>query len=306
MLSICWIALVTLHVLVANISATVPLYAIWLDWWEVACKYPSAGDFSGRLILNSLYAVLLAIAIGLVMLFFPIHASQTSPWEFFGTLPSGVRMNFVGEIAFHLVLVGAALWLWRRPHPSRANRVVRRVLALLAATNLLYHFPLFFTALASLANSGVLPTGGIDAAAWRGIRFSQAVLPLALHHWLAAVAAGGSAVVYWSTCSKNDANTSAARSGAIPALAATMLQIPSGIYLVTSLPNPWQEKLMGQSALASGFFLIGILAAVFLMHQLAKACRGDLQRRHATMLVGNLALVTALMTATLFLLRSQS
>jgi hypothetical protein len=215
-------------------------------------------------------------------------------------------MNFVGEIAFHLILVGAALWLWRRPHPSRTNRVVRRVLVLLAGTNLLYHFPLFFTALASLANSGELPTGGVDAAAWRGIRFSQAVIPLTLHHWLAAVAAGGVAVVRWSACVGGDSNARIRRSGAIPALAATMLQVPAGIYLVTSLPSPWQEKLMGQSALASGFFLIGILAAVYLMHQLAKACMGDFQRRHVMLLVGNFALVTALMTATLFLLRSQS
>ncbi len=88
------------------------------------------------------------------------------------------------------------------------------------------------------------------------------------------------------------------------ALASTLLQIPLGIWALTTLPSPQQDRVLGGNATCTLLLGSSVLASFALLHQLAMLALGDARRNR---LIATTILMTGiilLMTATLQLARS--
>ena len=79
----------------------------------------------------------------------------------------------------------------------------------------------------------------------------------------------------------------------------TLLQVPVGLWLLTQLPAQAQGSVMGADLLSTTFFGLAVLAAVWLMHQLAGVALGDATRAKLVGSLGAMVVVVTLMTGTL-------
>ena len=79
---------------------------------------------------------------------------------------------------------------------ASSPRFLHGSLALLAATNLLYHFPPLLTIMTMSAGGEIELAGEVDAATFRQLFSTPNVLAHTLHFWLASVAVSG-VVVFW-------------------------------------------------------------------------------------------------------------
>jgi uncharacterized membrane protein len=79
----------------------------------------------------------------------------------------------------------------------------------------------------------------------------------------------------------------------------TLLQIPVGVWVLMTLPQPQQDRLLGGDAICTSVLAASILLSLALMHQLSLLALGDGSRHRllkATALMGGVIL---LMTAAL-------
>jgi putative copper export protein len=67
--------------------------------------------------------------------------------------------------------------------------------------------------------------------------------------------------------------------GARLALAASLLQILTGMYVLLELPDPQRNRLLGSSWLATGLFAASLLAVLALLHHLAELSLTPSSRR---------------------------
>jgi hypothetical protein len=203
-----------------------------------------------------------------------------------------------------------AWWKWAPPRGTLA-RVAHAVVAIAAATNLLWHFPPLMTILTHIAAND--PQGEhISAGQFRELLFSAAILPRCVHYWLASLAVAGLALALIAVRAI-PANTSAASElqrwgarGARLALVCTMLQMLVGAWVLMSSPQVEQSRLMGESIPATLLFVVSIAAALWLMHLLASISLGHVEAKPIVMAVGLMTLVIFAMTATLILARGEA
>jgi hypothetical protein len=91
-------------------------------------------------------------------------------------------------------------------------------------------------------------------------------------------------------------------SGGRIALAATLLQIPVGLWVLSALPQ--QSLLLGSDAVATLLFGGSVLGSLALLHQLAIWSLGDISRRRVWLSTALLCAVVLLMTGALNASRS--
>ncbi|MEK6247409.1 MAG: hypothetical protein N2C12_04470, partial [Planctomycetales bacterium] len=138
---------------------------------------------------------------------------------------------------------------------------------------------------------------------------SSDLLARVLHHLLAAVAIV-SVVIAVRTSSSGDniqgTNGSTSqrltRRAAWWALAASVLQIPVGVWLMLEISGYHRDLIMGANWVASGLFLSSLVAALILMYQLAAVALGETDRRSVWRAAALLMLVVLLMSGVLELI----
>lgn len=284
------------HLLCVNVGAAGPVLCLWLAWRQ------RRGDALARdvglwLLGRSIAAILIGgllggLSLGLLWL---LPAGQY--FRAAGQLPGERYWFTAAELLVSLGCYGAWLWLWR------AGRLaaLQWLAALLGITNLLYHFPTLFAVLTTLSVRPPLAgeTHFIDMLA------DQAVLARVLHFLLAALATGGVMLMGYALremrgqpddASQQRAARAASWGGRV-ALAATLLQWLSGVYLLMALPGATRNLLLGGHMAATLLFAGAMLATVLLMHRLASVALGETARRELIGSMAMLVLVVVLMVA---------
>jgi hypothetical protein len=270
--------LLAAHLLCVNVAAGGPLLAAWLDWRAVRgdAARARAAVYLARLSLMSLIA---GAALGLLIGWLRWDADYRALW--LGPL-SYKLAGAVIEAVFSLVLL-VAWWLWL-PGKSGGSRVsagIRLFLALLASTNLLYHFPLLFSVAARLKAAGDTSGPVISGAAFRALIDGQAAA-MTVHVALASLAVAGvmllGLALRWQRQGDATSGETIGRLGARWALTASLIQLPVGVWLLMSLRPEAQSAIMGQSTVGVLLFVASILTALWLLNDLSQLALGQFQR----------------------------
>src|SRR5688500_14040728 len=121
-----------------NVATAGPLVCLWLKRREVRAVDPEAGWIGHSLAWHSVHAVLIGIVLGLLATGLLWLSGEQRFFEALALVPRRRIWFGVVELIFFVALMAWYAWVWprvRRPtlwHPA---------LAILAATDLIYHFP---------------------------------------------------------------------------------------------------------------------------------------------------------------------
>jgi hypothetical protein len=308
------IILVAVHLLAVNIAGAGPIVAIWLESRAKKSADSAAWVAAARaLALWSISAAVLGVVLGLVALEMLLHGPAEGRTSAFAAAIRNVaedRWWFTGsEIAFYLLcMLGYVVLLGK----SRAWAIPRRVLAVAAATNLLYHFPALFTILGVVATRTELVGVSLDRVLFHKLLVDPEVMSRVVHVWLASFAVTGvlTSWIAWrqrkftSANELSDETRSQSAIGGKIAIIATLVQVPVGIWVLMALPENQQHRLVGGDWLATTIFGLAIFTSLGLMHHLAMLALRDLSARRVVLSASLISAVVLLMTAALQLARN--
>lgn len=289
-----------LHLVCVNIASAGPLVCLGFEVGE-----SRGGKLAGRvgrwLAMATVIFFILGIVLGLLMGAFVWNdafaraLSLLSRRVYFGVI----------EIVFSLVLMfGYALW-WRFSKPKVAIwvRVLRCSLPLLAATNLLYHFPMLFSILADLANRSRQPAEALTSAEFRELAFSPELVSRSIHFTLASFAVCGALLMVYALWRTKENSSplyeTVGRWGGWLALIPTALQLPVGLWVLFESPNIWQTRLMGGDLTATLLFGVSVGGAFWLLHAASSVAIGDATRRAMQTTIALMLIIILLMTGVL-------
>lgn len=307
-----FVPLLVAHLLAVNLAAAGPLASLLLEWLAARRGSTVGDEIARKLARHVLGAFALGIVLGSVFLAL-LWRREGDPFVAAVQRFSPAKLWFAGgELVFFAVCQWLYLWMWNRPwRQTTSGRFTHRVLAVLAATNLLYHFPPMMVVIAEIAAGQLAAPGVIDAAAYRELVYTPEVAARSVHHIFAAVALAGlyGAALAWGRMDAGKANeadvTDANRVGSWAgclALGAALLQVPVGIWVLLNMPN--NRVLMGDDLLATGMFIAAVIAALGLMQHIAAIAFGDLARKNVVTALALYVMVIVLMTSTRVLSRS--
>ena len=312
-----------------NIAAAGPLLCVWLNRRGASQASHQVG---GKLAWNCYWLLCWGVVFGF---FTGWVAYAAGDHRLVQTLPffrSKVLWG-MAEVATSLVWTwGYWAWFkWARPARSLA-RFFHASLAVLTATNLLYHFPLLMTVLRLAANGEIDVHSPVDSAGYRRLAFSEEVLSHSAHVWIASFAVAGvytMGLAAWSDQEGDSKQTSGlwkrvwgyvpvlgaigccrqptqsprwsvVTFGARVGLAATVLQLVSGFWLLLAVPAAQQRLMFGGDALSALLLLGSVLAAFHLLQIFGALSFGETEEKLPRRGVAVMALTVVLMTAVLW------
>lgn len=261
-----------LHLLSVDVAMIGPLLMIWLE--ARARKGDAAAqDLLPKVGFISVKALIVGGAFG------ALYGWSLWSEDYQATiLSTGSRWKFtLIEYAFSFVLILLAWITAKRAFRKLASAPVdqrrtslggfllRAFLLFAAATNLIYHFPVYFEVLAVLRHQP-LRTEPLTSADFRAFLFNPTVLSRSLHVILASIAATG-AMVAWMAGrrvaraeeSERGAWMSWYRKGLLAVVGATSLQFFVGFWVALTLRRDVAIKLAGGTD--EGLIIIGLAAA---------------------------------------------
>ena len=285
-----------------NLASAGPLYCIWLGRRanEVGCV---RGEMGRKLAWLSVGALLLGVLTGLVQLFFASSPGMTAAMQ---RLPSRALWMASWELVFSLggLLIYASCWRMLRNH-----RWCHAVMAVLSCSNLLYHFPPLMSVMGRLASNPTWSRAEVlDRAALLPLFQRSEVLALSAHFGLASLAVSALTVLWlasqkatgaWEKEAWRKETLPAARWAARSALLVTALQLPVGIVLLITLPQPDRMAMMGDSGVASLAFVGALLMTFVLLQRLATIAWGAVEQRDLRSVCWLAVTLVVLMTAVL-------
>ncbi len=287
------ILLLTAHLLCVNVASGAPLLCIWLEWR----RSRTSGEAIRYLASGSVLGLLIGGAIGLLLGLLEWDASYQNVW----TVQLGRRVFFgVLELLFSAALL-AIYWFWRKRDEAPAwLSAARTLLPLVAATNLMYHFPLLFFSGQRLLDQ---PTDSapLTGAEIRSLMFSGEIPALTVHFIVASVAVAGLMLAHlalrWGRLGREEDARWAAVAGGRWALGATLLQLPVGLWTLVALPRPMQNELVGSNPVGLVLFASSMVAALWLTRELVNLALGEADRktimRSATAMLLTITLMTS-------------
>ena len=295
------ISVVAAHLLAVNMAGAGPLVLSWLDWIGHRRQRPELQQAAVRLGWWSIAAAVIGVALGVGALaelfFWPPRAHAEYRWVIRNQVPVARWWFVVAELVFYFACMFGCVLAWRR---FDRRSWVRRLLALAAGTNLLYHFPALFTVIAILFEQRDMAYGTLDHHTYLQVLLTGNALARVVHALLASFAVTGLALSWVGALRTQselpDANGVAQLGGKI-ALGASLLQLPVGVWVLLALPEAQSQRIMSTGTAI--LFGIAVVTALWLMHQLAMIALGDVSRRRLIMATLMMALVVVLMTATL-------
>ncbi len=308
------ILLVAAHLLAVNLAAAGPLVAV-VEEWRARRYGDSEGDAAARTLARwSLWGAIVGVTLGLVAMAAVTLLPAMVDGDYLTALKQvpKARWWFTGaEVVFYLACMGAYVGLWTK---LANHRVWHRLLAVLASTNLLYHFPALFTILAVVGTRPRLHQQPLTRGLYLQLLGDAEVLSRVVHVCLASFAVAGLALA----CIGGSRLTldppalaeatmklpRAAMHGARWALACSLLQIPVGIWVLLALPAGQQERVLGGDWLGTLLLGISILAALALLHQLAMLSLGDVTLPRLKLTAALMVAIVLMMTGTLHVSRA--
>jgi hypothetical protein len=305
--------------LLVNLAAAGPVVCAVLEWRAVRCGDDALWRIGGALARCCLVSLLLGALLGFTSAGLMWIDGRKSLFDAAARFPAARYWYAAAELAFYLACMALyAAWRRRGPHGATWQRAARRGLAVLASANLLYHFPPLLVLIDTLAYQRPDWPDTITPVVFRRLLLEGGVAARSLHHVVAALAVAGVATMMLATrrglcisppkitlpetstpeTTMSESNAPAGIVwGARIALAATLVQIPVGLWLL--LETPERDRLLGGDALGTGLLLAAITATFVLLHHLTAAATGDAGRRHVVWSAGLLVAVVILMDGTL-------
>lgn len=293
LLDLLLIAVFAVHLWAVGLATAAPFLCIVLEWRETRHGDLAAGALGRRLAWHALAALSSGMVLGLVIVGFFWVLSVEAWFQGLRIVPPRRLWFGLGELGFYLLCMGFYLALWDH---WRSRRWLHRGLALAAGTNLAYHFPLLFAAISVSSTRSELWGTTLSQAELMRLMFTPAVLAKALHFWLASLAVAGLWLSALAALRPSAVHAQrAAVLGGRTALAATLLQLPTGVFLLWSMPTLARDRLLGGELLLSGSFAAGLLASLCLMYQLLAVSLGDSSRATVLRSLGLLSVTILVM-----------
>jgi len=293
------------HLMLMNFALAAPFFAIWIDSKATAQNSDALHRFGRYIGWMSLGALIAGIVVGVLQGTLIWLSGESSYFAAIQSLWDSKIVFGIIELVFSILCMAGYLIWWKvAKRVAMWQRIASRLLAILAATNLLYHFPTLFTIIGLIARGEVDVAEEVSSADFRVLLLQGEVIWLTLHVWLASVAVAGQ-FVGWLAISKlpeDDRNQVASVSHGV-ALIVTMLQVPTGFMLATFLNRAAQSRLMGGDSLATALFLLGIGLAFWLMHAQATVAGFQQTRAKSNIALFALAATIVTMTATMIVAR---
>jgi hypothetical protein len=290
--------LLAAHLMCVNVASGAPLVAAWLDWRGTRGD-EAAAKGAAYLARASLLGLLVGAALGGFIGWLKWDAEYRALW----TGPLSYKLHWAAvEAIFSLVLmVGWWLWLPGRSGGSRLAMHARCLVALLASTNLLYHFPVLFSVAGRMFAAGDISGGRIGGAEFRRLMIVDETPALAVHVVLASIAMAGMMLLgfalRWIKRGDRDGAAKAARWGGFWALAPSVAQLPVGLWTLLTLPAAAQSQLMGESVLGTALFIASLGTALWLINELVHVAMGELTRGLLIRAMTAMLITVVLMTA---------
>lgn len=291
------ILILTVHLLCMNVASGGPLVGIWLDW-RSRRDDPLAVAAGRYLAGASLAAIVLGTLLGLLLGYLRWTPEYAELW----LGPLGYKLKYgVLEMLFSAVLL-AIVWIWRARAARGRGWLGRSLLGMLASLNLLYHFPVLFVIAGRLADERFTQDTVLRGAAFRELMLARETPAIAVHFTLASLAVAGVLLMgYALRLARQGREPSETNRlavwGAAWALAASLAQLPVGLWVLFALPTRMQNSLMGNEAASTIFFLASLLAVFWLLRELAGIVLGDTDRKTLIRAMAALVVVVLLMTA---------
>ena len=280
------------HLICVNLAMAGPILCAWLDWRAGRRADPMAGRVARQLAFASLIALILGLAFGGMLLLFDRGYTQAA-----AALPAWWLWQALGEILFSLVCLAV---YWRLTKDGRLRSWLLRLLPILAATDLMMHFPPLFAMFSLIASRAEFAHLTLDRHTYHQLLANPEVLSRVAHVWLASLAVAGMAVIVCARRSGTQHDPAAEQlvaRGGWAALVPTLFQVPAGLWLFMQLPAQARDGLLGDDPLGMILLLAGVLTAIYLMHQLATISLGDTRpaqvRRTALIMAVNIFLMVA-------------
>jgi hypothetical protein len=291
------VLLLAAHLLCVNIAAGGPLVAAWLDWRSHTDE--AAGRAAKWLAAWSLVGLFAGALLGLVVGWMKWDADYRALWAG----PLSYKMHWaVIEVVFSLVLmIGWWLWLPGRAGGRPLAAIARIVVALLASSNLLYHFPILFSVAGRLDDAGQTTGERITGAAFRQLMIVDETPAMAVHVTLASVAVAATMLLglslRWRRAGNEQDAAKVALWGGRWALATSVLQLPVGLWTLAMLAPAAQGRIMGESALGIVLFGLSLAVALWLIRELVNVALGDATRPALIRVMALMLATVVLMTA---------
>jgi hypothetical protein len=284
----------SVHLASACFAAAAPMAAAWLH-----CR-AARGDSQARhtglwLVGWSLVSLALALVTGLLLGLLNYLGEEN-----YSQLVIALRAKLewgLAELAFSAILV-YLFWKWwqRTPDLPRGKSMLRCSLAVLAGTNLLYHFPLLFAVLDQIRSNPELVENAITASIFRQLIVVPAVYTKALHVILAGVVLCCLAVM----CAGEEEQQESSRLTTVAArvmLATLLLQLLIGIWMLMVMPADQRELLIGMGGVAPWLLALAVLLFVVVNQVLIPVAGGEKSGNRPRWLVGITLLLFLVMSA---------
>jgi hypothetical protein len=290
--------LLAAHLLCVNVAAGGPLVAAWLDGRGVRGD-TAAAKATVYLARGSLLGLLIGALLGVLVGWLKWDAAYRALW----LGPLSYKLHWAGlEAIFSLVLyIGWWLWLPGKAGGSFRAMLARGTIAVLAATNLLYHFPVLFSVADRLATAGQVSGARITGAEFRRLMVEAETPAIAVHVVLASVAMAGvlllGLALRWSRRGESASAMRIAVWGGRIALLPTLLQLPVGLWTLAMLPADAQSRIMGETTLGTLLFVGSLLASFWLVNDLMKVALHEVTRPLLMRVMAAMLVTVVLMTA---------
>ncbi len=255
------------HLAAMNVASAGPLVCAW----AVQRGGEGALRLARRVAAGSLGALALGSALGGGLLLEAREGLRAALARF----PASAYWFAGAELVFSAACLAGLLLLMRG---GRRRPVWVRLVALASVTNLLYHFPPLMAIIGKLAGDARWAADAmIERRALLRLAARPEVLALWLHFVLASIT-GAAVFALWPARGEapngpDDDRVMSRLAGA--ALAASLLQLPVGAWVLLASRARTQEALLGDDATATACFALGVLLAVGLLQSLAAVTFGD-------------------------------
>lgn len=301
--SAAWSLVLAAHLVCVNIAAVGPLACIWLEARARRTGQVSADTLGQWLAHLCCKLLLVGMALGMTLGWIAWQRGDTGLLVALERVPFGRLQWGVAELVFYYACMLPYAAFWSR---LRKRYWIHRVLAIFAATNLIYHFPPLFVVIKNLSGP-TTDTAPLSSREYLHMTMQPDVLSRVVHHWVAAVAVVGAAVMLQARRMTPDTGDTVSgekpdsavyiRAGAWAALIATLLQIPVGLWVLLQVPATWRDQLLGGEWWQTSLFVASMAAGLATLHALAAVAFGEVQRKQIRTAALLLLLTVLLMAA---------
>ena len=295
------VLLLAAHLVTMNVASAAPLVCVWLRYRERRSD-AAAGAIGRRLASWSWWSFLAGIMLGLMLLGTVWAASDQCYWQAVARFPTGAYLFAASELAFTAACLALYAGLWSR---LRKRPWWHALLAVLATTNLFYHFPPLMIVLAELsAQPEWISEPMITRPVFRSLLLRSELIGKLLHFGFASVAVSGASLMLlarWHAGAEvaEDCRSALIRIGAGIAFAASVVQLAVGIWVLLELPTSARNALLGDDWLGTVLFFLSIVATLGMLRVLGGVAGGDTSQAAVTQSIVLLIVVVVLMTGSL-------